>query len=250
MKFPAALCLISLVFSPLVFAADLPTGESLIQRSIERQGGAKALDKARNAVMSGTVDVVGRNISGPLTIYQQGEKTYTVIEFPGLGKIEEGFDGQIAWESNVLQGPRIKEGEEREAVRRASRISALSDWKDYYRSAVTTGTENVTGKPAWVVEMTPVRAVPPEHFYFDRDSGLLVKMTQTLPTAFGNIPVEMTLSDYRPVDGVQTPFLMTQNAMGQTMAMHIEKVTYDATIPADRFNLPPDVKALITRKPQ
>lgn len=240
------ICLLALAAS-LIFGADLPSGESLIQRCIEKEGGAKAIERAQTAIMTGTVEILGHNISGPLEIYQQGPKSYTKIELAGIGKIEEGFDGQVAWESNVLQGPRVKEGDELEATKRASRMSVLGDWKEFYTSAVTAAEENVSGKPAWRVTMTPAKGGGAEQFYFDRESGLLVKMTQTLPTAMGDVPVEMTMGDYRAVDGVQTPFLMTQSAMGQNMALHIDKVTYNAKIPAGRFDLPPDVKAIAAK---
>lgn len=227
---------------------DLPSGESLIKRCIESEGGAKAIDRARTAVMTGTVELTGHNLSGPLQIFEQGNKSYTSIELPGIGKMEEGFDGEVAWESNVLQGPRVKDGEELAAAKRDSRISLLGDWKDFYKSAVTVGPEDVNGKPAWKVRMTPIEGKGVENFFFDRTTGLLVKMTQTLPTALGDIPVEMTMGDYREVDGIQTPFLMTQAAMGQNMALHIEKVTYNAKIPEGRFDLPADVKALISKR--
>jgi hypothetical protein len=84
----------------LVPAADLPSGESLIRRSIEREGGAEAVDRAQTAIMTGTVEILGHNISGPLAIYQQGEQSYTEIELPGIGKVEEGFDGTVAWENS------------------------------------------------------------------------------------------------------------------------------------------------------
>ncbi len=247
MKF-AAVFLAALSLAPRLPAADLPSGESILAHSIASEGGVAALKHAETAVMTGTVEVLGHNISGPLEMYQEGEKAYTAIDIPGIGKVEEGFDGKIAWDSNLLQGPRIKEGEELEAARRSARISFLTDWKQYYKSAVTTGSEEVNGKPAWKVAMTPTAGAM-EYFYFDKASGLMVKMTQTLPTALGEIPVEVTLSDYRVVEGVQTPFLMTQKAMGQDMAMHIEKVTYGVKIPASRFELPAEVKALLAKKP-
>ena len=242
------IALLFFAFTALANAADLPSGESLIQRCIQKEGGEKAIERAQTAVMTGTVELIGHNISGPLQIYQDGDKSYMEIELAGIGKIEEGFNGTVAWESNVLQGPRVKEGAELEAAKRSSRISVLGDWTDYYKSATTEGSEDVNGKPAWKVSMAPKDGTAAEHFFFDRDSGLLIKMTQTLPTAMGDIPVEMTMGDYRPVDGILTPFLMTQAAIGQNMALHIEKVSYTAKIPADRFALPPDVQAIVDKK--
>lgn len=239
--------LASLGAASLVVAADLPSGESLIARCIEREGGTQAVERAQSAVMTGSVELVGHNISGPLEIYQQGDKAYTVIELPGIGKIEEGFDGEVAWEANILQGPRIKDGEELEAAKRASRMSVLGAWQEYYKTAVTVSAEDVDGKPAWKVNMTPKHGSV-EQFFFDKETGLLVKIMQTLATALGEIPVEMTIGDYRGVDGIQTPFLMTQSAMGQNMRMHIDQVSYNVKIPASRFELPAAVKAIAAKK--
>src|ERR1700733_3083874 len=68
---------------------DLPSGASLIQRCIESEGGTKAMEHAQTAVITGTVEVTGHNLSGPLQIFEQGNKSYTSIELPGIGKMEE-----------------------------------------------------------------------------------------------------------------------------------------------------------------
>ena len=238
--------LLALVVAALGVAADLPSGESLLQRSLERTGGANYA-KARSVVMTGTVEMAGHNISGPISIYQSGDRSYTVIEFPGIGTVEEGFDGETAWEMSALQGARIKTGEEQAAAQRASRMTMLSSWRDFYKKAVTLGSEDVDGKPAWKVELTPT-AGQPETYYLDRQSGLLVRITQTIPTALGDIPVDISMSDYRLVDGIQTPFSMTQKAMSQVMAMHFDKISYNQEIPASRFDPPAAITALREKK--
>jgi hypothetical protein len=235
--------------APLLFAADLPSAEKLLQLSLERSGGAQALAKAKNAVMTGTVEMAGHNITGPVELYQDGSKSYTVIELPGIGKVEEGFDGETAWEMNALQGARIKDGEERANIERSSKISVLSSWRDYYKQARTTGSEDVEGKPAWKVEMTPKEGKP-ETFYFDKDTMLLVRTTATVATPLGEIPVEAMMGDYRVVDGIKTPFTMTEKAMSQVIVMKFDKVQYNAPIAADRFDLPPAVKALAAKRKQ
>ena len=60
--------------------------------------------------------------------------------------------------------------------------------------------------------------------------------------------MESEVSDYRVVDGIKTAFTMTQKAMGQVMVMHFDKVTYNAEIPPDRFDLPAAVQALADKK--
>jgi hypothetical protein len=242
MKFLAA-CLTA----SLVFAADLPSGESLMQRALDQSGGAAAFEKVKTVAMTGNVEMRGHNISGPVAIFQQGEKNYTVIEFPGIGKAEEGYDGEIAWEMNALQGARIKDGEEKAAAVRNARMSLLGVWRDYYTAARTLGFEDVDGKAAWKVELTPT-AGKPETFYFDKVSGLPVRFTQTVTTALGEIPVDVALGDYRVVDGIETPFTMLQKAMGQELAMRFDKVAYNAAIPDGRFDPPGPVKALAAKR--
>jgi hypothetical protein len=250
MRFPvrllARLLCLPILFASEVSAADVPSGEKVLQISLERSGGPAAFSKLKSAVMTGTVEMAGHNITGPITLYQQNGKSYTAIELPGIGKVEEGFDGDVAWEANALQGARIKLGEERSAAARASRISVLDSWRELYTSAKNVGSEDIGGKPAWKIELTPKEGKP-ETMYFDQASGLLVRSSQTLTTAMGDIPVESELADYRTVDGIKTPFTMTQKAMSQTMIMHFEKVTYNAEIPAAKFELPAAVKALAAK---
>ncbi len=244
MKFLSAFLL-----APLLFAADLPSADKLLQLSLDRSGGAQALAKAKNAVMTGTVEMAGHNITGPVELYQDGSKSYTVINLPGIGKVEEGFDGETAWEMNALQGARIKDGEEKAAIERSSKISLLSSWRDYYKQGKTIGAEDVEGKPAWKVEMTPKEGKP-ETFFFDKDTMLLVRTTATITTPLGEIPVDALMGDYRVVDGIKTPFMMTQKAMSQVIVMKFDKVQYNAAIAADRFELPPAVKALAAKRKQ
>jgi hypothetical protein len=238
---------VSFLAVSVLCAADPPSGASLMDRFIERSGGADAYARAKNVSMNGTVELAGRNLNGSVTVVQEGLKSYTVIDLPGLGPVEEGFDGETAWSASSLQGPRILDGDEKIAVKRASSLASMSAWRDIYKEARTTGSEDVGGKPAWKVEMTPSEGKP-ETFYFDKASGLLVRITTILGTPVGDIPSETTLSDYRMVDGIQTSFTMTQKAMNQDIVMHFDKIAYNAPIPKGRFDLPAGVKTLLDKK--
>jgi hypothetical protein len=231
----------------LALAGDMPTGDSLLQRYVDRSGGAEAYAKAKNMSMTGTVEIEGRNISGEVTIFEEGEKSWTAMEFAGIGKIEEGFDGETAWENSALQGPRILEGEEKITAKRAATLALITTWRDVYKEARTTGSEDVNGKPAWKVEMTPKEGRP-ETFYFDRDSGLLVRTSAVLSSPLGEISTQATMSDFRMVQGILTPFAMTENAMSQSIVMKFNRIAYNVTIPAERFALPAEVKALLEKK--
>lgn len=235
------------IAASLSMAADMPSGESLLQRYIDRSGGAEAYAKAKDMAMTGTVEMPAQNIAGTVSIFEEGEKSYTAMEFAGIGKIEEGFDGETAWENSALQGPRILDGEEKIEAKRAATLSRITSWRDVYKDAHTVGSEDLDGKPAWKVEMT-AKEGKPETFFFDRESGLLVRISGVYTTPLGDFSAESTMSDFRPVAGILTPFALTEKAMSQTIVMRFGNISYNVSLPKDRFDPPAPVKALASRK--
>ncbi|HWE51664.1 MAG TPA: hypothetical protein VG273_17860 [Bryobacteraceae bacterium] len=237
---------LSLIAS-LAGAADLPSGEDLLAIFLERSGGAEAYARAKTVEMTGTVEIAGRNIGGKVSMIEQGKKSWTSMDLPGIGPIEIGYNGDTAWENSTLQGPRIIEGQEKSAMERSSSFVVATEWRDQYKSVKTTGEDTVDGKPAWKVEMTP-KDGNPETFYFDKDSGLLLRIATVMSSPLGEIATDMTLSDYRLVDGIRTPFTMTQNAMGQNIVMKFDKVIYNGPLAPGRFDPPEAVKALLAKQ--
>jgi hypothetical protein len=233
--------------APMGLAADLPAGEDLIQRFIDSSGGTEAYARTKNVEMTGTVELAGRNLGGKVSIVEAGEKTRTTMELAGIGRIEQGFDGETAWENSALQGPRVLEGEEKNAMKHASTFALMTSWRDEYKSVKTVGEEDVEGKAAWKVEMTPKEGKP-EIFYFDKSSGLLIRISATVSTPLGEIPTDVIISDYRKQEGMQTPFSLTQSAMGQTIAMKFTRIVYNGSLAKDVFDLPEPVKAVLAKK--
>jgi hypothetical protein len=231
----------------LAAGADVPTGESLIDKFIENSGGSAAYAKTKNTAMSGTVAMPAQNISGSVTIFEEGDKSYTAMDFAGIGKIEEGFDGQTAWQNSALQGPRILEGDEKISAQRGATLGLINNWKQVYSEARNLGPDSVDGKPAWKVEMI-AKEGKPETFYFDRESGLLVRISAVFSTPMGQITTDARMSDYKPVNGIMTPFTLTEQAMNQNIVMHFRNVAYNATIPKNQFELPQAVKDLMNNR--
>jgi hypothetical protein len=238
---------ILLAVASAALAADPPTGESLMQRFIDRSGGADAWANAKNIEMTGTVAIVGRNIRGSVIIVEQGEKSYTAMELPGVGKLEECFDGENAWQMSAIEGPRILDGDEKRSIETASSLGLMTSWRTIYKSAHTSGQEEINGHTAWKVDMTPNDGKP-ETYSFDGDSGLLLRISMVLSTPLGDIPTRVTMSDYQTVNGIQMPSTVTQEAVNQVISMHFDRIVFNATLPPDRFDPPPDVKALIEKR--
>lgn len=227
-------------------AADpLPKAEAILDKYIEVTGGKAAYEKKRTEVSSAVMEFVGKGVKANMTSYHAApNKSYTVIEIDGIGKIEEGTDGSIVWERSALKGPRVKTGEEKALSLRAADIQHDTRWRDYFQKVECTGVEPIDGKICYRVVLTPKEGQP-ETRYYDKTSHLLVRTNLIMKNEMGEIPAESSVGDYRTVEGVMVPFLIKQKVLGQEFTVTLQSVKTNIEIPKDRFAVPEDVKALV-----
>ena len=233
----------------LTHAEDkLPSADAVLDKYVAATGGKEAYAKVHNSVATGTMEIVGQGVKGTMTVYSADPvKMYSAVDIAGVGKIEEGTDGKIAWSLSAIQGPRIKQGEERALALRSANLKNRVEWKESYQSAETVGVETVDGKPCYKVVLTPKEGKP-EINYYDKDSGLLVRQTTTVKTPMGEIPVDASIGDYRSDSGILMPHVLKQSVAGQQLLLTFSSIKFNADIPANRFDLPLEIKALMSRK--
>ncbi len=236
-----------LLFALLFFAPDdLPKGEDVLAKFVEVTGGRAAYEQVHGSIAKGTMTMSGQNLKGALTVYESAPaKQVTVVEFPGIGRMEEGTDGNIAWSNSALEGARLKLGDEKAMTLRAANSQAkFLDWKKLYKSVETTGIENVDGKPCYKVVLTPLTGKPDTEYY-DKASGLLVRETATVMLPMGEVPVAMTIGGYRKEGDLLMPHTLQQSLAGQKIDISIESVALNPEFPPKRFEPPAEVKALL-----
>jgi hypothetical protein len=229
-------------------ADDLPKAETLLDKYIEATGGKAVYEKNRNQMMTGTMDFSGMGMKGTMTAYRAApDKSYAEINLGGVGKIQEGSNGTVAWSLSAMQGPHVKEGDEKVSALQLARYDAEVHWRDTYKSVQTVGVETVDGKECYKVALTPKEGSPSTRFY-DKQSGLVIKLVMTLKSPMGEVSVESLPADYRKEGDFLVPHKVTQKTMGQEFTMTIDSVKYNVDIPTDRFDLPPEIQALVNKK--
>jgi hypothetical protein len=227
-------------------ADDLPKAETSLDKYIEATGGKAAYEKNHSEISTGTMEFVGKGIKGTVSSFRaEPNKSYTEIDIQGIGKVREGSDGTVAWSLSAMQGPRVKDGDEKAGAMQAARFNAELNWRDVYK-AETTGIEQVDGKDCYKVQMTPKEGMPMTRFY-DKQSFLLVKMVMTVKNPMGEIPVESFVGDYRKEGAILMPHKVAQKAAGQEIAITIDSVKYNAEIPKDKFEPPDEIKAMLKK---
>jgi zinc protease len=242
--------LVGCVFLPIrpTAGADLPTAESILDRFVEVTGGKAAYEKRKTEVVHGTVEITALGLKGTMVeYYQEPGKYYMAMDLSGVGKIESGLTDGVAWENSVLQGARIKTGEERAQAVREADMNGLFHWRVLYSKAEFAGEETVDGEPCYKLVMTPVEGKP-ETMYFEKKSGLMRKTSVVAASQFGDIPVESVSTEYRRFEDISAPAKIMGKMAGQELILNIQTVQTNQQIPAEKFALPDEVKALAAKQ--
>ncbi len=226
----------------------LPKAETVLDQYVEATGGKPAYEKLKNRMSKGKFELDGANLKGAIVAYQAApNKMSATVDFKDIGKIVEGSDGDIAWEINPITGDRIVEGEEKADKLLHGTFNGELRWKEMYEKAECTGVEDVAGKPAYKVVLTPKQGKPVTEFY-DKASHLQVKSLMTTTGPMGEIPVEAFPGDYKKVDGILIPHKVTQKVAVQTIVITMDEIKHNVDLPPDTFKVPDAIKAMVEKK--
>jgi outer membrane lipoprotein-sorting protein len=244
-RFFAANLVAAMTFAVACAAADLPKAETILDKYVEVTGGKAAYQKVHSEIESGTMTISG--ITGTHTTFKaEPDKVYTEIVIQGVGKIQEGSNGKVAWSNSAMQGPHLKDGEEKEVSLLMARFDGDVNWRGIFTKAETVGVEAVNGKDCYKVVLTPKAGKPMTRFY-DKESGLLLKNVLTTTSPMGEVTVESILEDYRKEGDFLRPHKVSNKAMGQQFSVTLDKVEFNPEIPASKFDLPEEVQALLNK---
>jgi len=227
-------------------ADELPKADTILDKSIEVTGGKAAFEKMHNTVMTGSMEIASQGIKGTMVITKaEPDKSLVEIEIAGIGTIKQGYDGAVAWEINPMAGARIKDGDEK-AESKLQAYFHEENWRDLYQKVETVGAESVDGKDCYKVVLTPKEGSPTTQ-YFDKKSGMLVKIAMTVNTPMGEIPVETMPGDYRKEGDLLVPHKMQMSQAGQDITVSFDSIKFNTDIPKDKFDLPDEIKALVKK---
>ena len=236
----AAIALLIILARPLPAQApsDLPKAETVLDQYVEATGGKAAYEKLKNRTISGTIEVVGANVKGTIKMSQAApNRLVAVTDIEGVGKFTEGTNGKSAWKLSTVLGDRLLDGDEKETFLRRATFNDEILWKGVYDKVECTGIEDVAGKPAYKLVLTPKTGKPVTKFY-DKASHLIVKEMTSDSSPMGDIEVESYPADYKKVNGILIPFALTQKVAGQSIELKMTEIKHNVDLPDDTFKRP------------
>lgn len=234
-----------------LFGADeaLPSVETVINHFLTATGGRAAYEARHSLVQHATIDFPKAGLKGSHAIYQAAPDKYLgLTELAGIGNVSAGSNGEIAWENSALQGPRIKQGVERADALREGAFNAELSWQKLYVKSEMGGSEMVEGHDCYKIVLTPKEGKPITEFY-DKKSGLMIKTMATVSSQMGDVSAEILYDDYRKEGDILTAHRMVTRAAQQEFVVQIERVEVNPDLPKNRFDLPPEIQALLKKTP-
>jgi len=223
------------------------TGEKILDAYIEATGGLENYDKIVNRYSEATISIPAAGIDLDVEIYSaRPNKVFSVASSEALGEIRRGTDGVVFWESSLMSGPRLLEGEELAAALREAAFDRYSHWRDYYQSAEYAGIDSIDGKAVHKVTLTPADGEP-ETCYFDMATAFMIRLESVFKHEMGDLPLVADMNDYRTVDGVTMPHRTTINIMGQDRQVVVDSVSHNVDMPDSLFAIPPDIRELMEK---
>ena len=189
-------------------ATALPSADEILDKYVKAIGGKEANEKVTSRFMKGTFEMPAMGMSGSVEAYTQApNKSATVTEIAGFGKVQQIFDGKTAWEANPMTGLRELAGSELAAMKREADFHAELNYKKNYSKLEVKGKEKVGDAEAYVVMATPSEGKP-DKLYFDAKSGLLLRRDSERDSPQGEVATETYYEDYKDVEGVKIPMTM------------------------------------------
>jgi hypothetical protein len=230
--------------APLPAAARLPPAREIIDRHIREVGGRDAILKHSSMHIVGTASMPAAGLSGKMEIYHaKPNKFLQRVSFPGLGDIEEGFDGKVGWTTSALTGPILFEG--RQLEERAFDAEFYDELKtaDRYSSITTIEKTTFEERPVYKIRLVKKTGGEDVEFY-DVETGLKAGGLATRESPMGPMQGTTVFTDYRKFGVLRQPSTMKMTTLNVQMVMSIAALEYDTVDPAV-FTPPALIKALI-----
>lgn len=216
----------------------------------EVSGGQQHWDQVKSFRVTGTAKLITQGMELPFNrVMDQKGRQKTTLQINGMDYIAIASDGKTVWGSNSQLQPEVKGDDE------SKNTKLLADdfpfpghnWKKRAYAVELVGTENVEGiatykikvtkKPQWVNGKQAENVV---FLYIDTKRKLPI-LTESVVASGPNQGQLMQAynSDYRKVDGLMYPFVVTMKYDGQTFQiLTADTVEWNAEIDKQVYSMP------------
>ena len=227
--------------APVAVAAVTPpaTADQIIEKYISALGGADAMRKLTTRLMTGKI--LSGGTETPIDVVTKAPNKRVSITHSNADSFT-AFDGTAGWMGSTGRPARAMSAAESASSALDSEFYLALRLKELYPQLRRSRPETIAGADCEVLNGTSA-GHPPVRLYFDKGTGLLVRMVRFAETPLGRMPTQIDYADYRATDGVKTPFRWTLSRPNGRFTIQIATVKNNAPVDDARFAKPAgDVK--------
>lgn len=216
----------------------------IIENSFDAVGGRELIESAKYIHTKGGISIPAAGITGSIeTFVHAPDKLYVLVNIPMLGEQKQGLNGDIAWSSDPMSGPRLLPEDEANSLREETDPASRLKFKSEHQVIEYAGEVEFDGQQAHKVRL--VDNDDNESFeYYSAEKGYMIGMEAKVPTQMGELQMTSYMREYKEMGGVLQPTKMVQKAGPQEFVISVSEVSYEE-IDASVFELPEAVKALV-----
>jgi outer membrane lipoprotein-sorting protein len=228
--------------------AELPSADQIIDKYLQAVGGAEALQKITSRAEKGTINFGGRQF--PVDVLAKApNKRISTVHMQNGDNIT-AYDGQAGWLGNPgPRPPRDMTAQEVDAISFDAAFYLPVEIKTMFiQLFVRPTTDKVGGHEVYqVIGNKPGK--PPLRFFFDKESGLLLRTVRYTETPLGRNPTQVDYADYRSEGGVKIPFQWTVARPLGRFTIQVSDVQQNVAIDDAKFQKPAAAPAPAEQKP-
>jgi hypothetical protein len=213
----------------------MPSINAILAKYTEALGGEAAMQKLASRVETGTV-MQGQGQPNPIEESRKAPDLATSTTRTQRGDNMQGYNGTNGWTANQFMGSADSTGDALVRLREWAEFFPGRDMKARYPRIEVDGIEQIDGHD--VYRVLAYREDEPDRFYFDKDSGLLVRFYTRIESALGDLPQETSYEDYRAVGGVKVPFTVRVAGIQNTSVYKWDKIDANASVDDSKFAKP------------
>jgi zinc protease len=211
--------------------------DKILERYEEALGGSEAIAEITSYKIKGTWELQG--MRGKIEGWQkEPQKRLSVIEFPGIGTLKRGFDGETYWVQTPAGTFTDENPQEIAEMERDAEVYSAAKIKNQFETMKLENKARLSGRDMNVIEGKPAKG-PAEKLFFDAENGLLVRwdMARRHPKR-GIIFAKAHLENYQQIGKVKVPFKIRFAYESFTFTVFLDEVQHNVKIDDAIFKKP------------
>lgn len=216
------------------------SAEDILEKMIDAQGGRSALEKIKDTILTGYMEMIQMGLGGSLTTYQKEPNKLRMDATVQGAVVIQSFDGETAWMTNPMTGltEEMPSVMAEDFTRSALGNNALLDPKKFGITYSLTGKEISEGREYFVLSQNFPDGFKAS-FLIDTETFLMYKTRTTSKNEIGKeAEVETFFSDYKNIEGIVIAHkLITYQDGSEFMKMEITNVEFNTGLEDSWFKL-------------